>query len=356
MRAAARGLSLEVKHRAALPDELAGSTQLYGKPLPIRCEALKGSVAVAWGKLLAPALAMLTRRSSRSRAPVALRWLLALLWLCVPGLSVRLASAQGPVASEVGPSPVVVSSAVPSPAVENPAATMAPAAAATAERPATAAPQRRRTLALDLGVATRIPLSAGPELSLELPGRLLLQAHLGWMPGAYSRAITGALRGGGVYDEAVQSLINSTLESVSSSSLSAGWRPFSGAGLELFAGYTRISLSGSTSSSEVIPVVARDIARQLREELGLDVDLRLKSSVHALRTGLAWRWLMGEHIVLRASVEYMKAFASSSRLTISSSPELTGLAAPTAQQLLNSYYLRYVSLPLVGLSLSLRFG
>jgi hypothetical protein len=176
------------------------------------------------------------------------------------------------------------------------------------------------------------------------------------MPGAYSRAVTGTLRGSGLYDAAVQDLIDNTLDSVTTSSLSAGWRPFSGAGLELFAGYTHISLSGATTSSEVIPVVARDVARQLREELGLDVDLRLKSSVHAMRFGLGWRWVIARHVVVRASAEYMKAFASSSRLDIGSFSDLTGLAAPTVQQLLNDYYSKYVSLPLVGLSLGIRFG
>lgn len=260
---------------------------------------------------------MWTCLSSRSNAPSHLRWLFGLLCLCALGLATRQARAEGP---------------------------------------GSAAPERARPLALDLGVATRIPLSAGPELSLELPGRLLLQAHLGWMPGAYSRAVTGALRGSGLYDAAVQSLIDDTLDSVTTTSLSAGWRPFSSAGLELFAGYTNISLAGATSSSELIPIVARDVAQQLREELGLDVDLRLRSSVHAMRVGLGWRWLIARHVVVRANVEYMKAFASSSRLDIASFPEVTRLAAPTAQQLLNDYYVRYVSLPLVGLSLGIRFG
>ena len=174
------------------------------------------------------------------------------------------------------------------------------------------------------------------------------------MPGVYSRAVTGALRGGGLYDTATQALIDDALERVTTSSLSVGWRPFAGAGLELFAGYTHISLSGATSSGELIPVVSRDVARQLRSELGEDLELRLASSLHALRAGLGWRWLIARHIVVRASIEYMKAFASSSRLESDSFPNLTNLAAPVAQQLLNQHYVRYVSLPLFGLSLGVR--
>ncbi|MEY2934654.1 MAG: hypothetical protein RL033_5403 [Pseudomonadota bacterium] len=262
---------------------------------------------------------MPTRPSPRSKTVPRLCRSLALLCLCALGFSAREARAEGPDG---------------------------------------AAPERVRALAFDVGAATRIPLSAGPEISLELPGRLLLQGHLGWMPGAYSRAVTGALRGGGLYDAAVQTLIDNTLDRVTTSSLSAGWRPFSGAGLELFAGYTHISLSGATTSSEVLPVVSREVGRQLRDELGLDVKLRLNSSLHAMRFGLGWRWLIASHIVVRASAEYMKAFASSSRLDIDSNTrfDLTDLAAPTAQQLLNTHYLKYVSLPLFGLSLGIRFS
>lgn len=281
---------------------------------------------------------MSTRSFRRSNISSLLRWLLGLLCLCALGLAARDARAERAGASV--------------------SAANASATGVAAEAPAAAAAPKRRGWpgALDLGIGTRIPLSAGPELSLELPGRLLLQGHLGWMPEAYSRAVTGALRGSGLYDETVEALIDNALGKVSTTSISAGWRPFEGAGLELFAGYTRISLSGSTTSSDVIPVVARDVARQLREELGLDAELRLKSSVHAVRVGLGWRWLIGSHVVLRASAEYMKAFASSSRLDISSSPDVTSLAAPVTQQLLNDYYLTYVSLPLVGLSLSFRLS
>jgi hypothetical protein len=262
---------------------------------------------------------MPTRPSSRSKTLPRLCRSLALLCLCALGFAAREARAEGPDG---------------------------------------AAPERARPLALDVGAATRIPLSAGPEISVELPGRLLLQGHLGWMPGAYSRAVTGALRGGGLYDAAVQTLIDNTLDRVTTASLSAGWRPFAGSGLELFAGYTHVSLSGATTSGEVLPVVSREVARELRDELGVDVKLRLNSSLHAMRVGLGWRWLIADHIVVRASAEYMKAFASSSRLDIDSNTrfDLTDLAAPTAQQLLNEHYLKYVSLPLFGLSLGIRFS
>jgi len=227
-------------------------------------------------------------------------------------------------------------------------------AEARAEQLGNSASAQTRAVAFDLAASTRVPLSVGPELSLELPGRVLLQGHLGWMPGLYSRAVSGALRDGGLYGAAVQALIDDTLQSVTTSSLSAGWRPFPGAGLELFAGYTHISLSGATRSGAVISVLSRDVAQELRTELGEEADLRLASSLHAMRAGLGWRWLIARHIVVRASIEYMKAFASSSRLESDSFPNLTNLAAPVAQQLLNQHYVRYVSLPLFGLSLGVR--
>src|SRR5688572_19497703 len=64
--------------------------------------------------------------------------------------------------------------------------------------PATPASLRGPAFAADVMVTTLIPLSLGPELSVELPGRVLAQVHLGWMPELYSNAITGALEDAGV--------------------------------------------------------------------------------------------------------------------------------------------------------------
>jgi hypothetical protein len=215
-------------------------------------------------------------------------------------------------------------------------------------------PERVEPPALDLTATTRVPLSLGPELGLELPGRVLLQAHLGWMPELYSRTLSGALQGAGAYDAATAAVIDTTLDSVASLRLAAGWRPFAASGLELLGGYTRITLAGATNTSEVLPLLSREAAARVRAEVGV-LDLRLSSSIHAFSVGLGWRWMFAGQIVVRASLEYLQAFSSDSSLQIGSDRRLTQLAAPSVQSLLGQYYLQYVKVPLVGLCLGYRF-
>jgi hypothetical protein len=152
----------------------------------------------------------------------------------------------------------------------------------------------------------------------------------------------------------VAAVIDAALESVTTLRLVGGWRPFSGTGLELLAGYTHVSISGAASTSEVLPLVSREAAARVRAEVG-DLDLRLASSIHAFTVGAGWRWLVARQIVIRASIEYMQAFATRSSLEIDSSVELTRLAAPTAQSLLNQHYLEYIKVPLIGLCVGYRF-
>lgn len=215
-------------------------------------------------------------------------------------------------------------------------------------------PNRLRPPGLDLMASTWVPLSAGPELTAELPGRVLLSAHVGWMPGIYSRTLTDALADAGAYDPAVGSLIDGALDSAVTWRLAAGWRPFERAGLELSVGYAYVSLDGSTNTAEVEPVVSEEIAERLREEIG-DTNVTLTSSIHNVMLSVGWRWLIADQVVVRANLGYMQAFASDSSLDIESSEELTELAAPYVDSVLHANYTRYIRVPVVGLGVGYRF-
>jgi hypothetical protein len=212
----------------------------------------------------------------------------------------------------------------------------------------------RRPFALDLNAATFIPLSVGPELDLELPGRVLAQVHLGWMPELYSRTLTGALQDAGVYDDAVGALIDGALESATTWRLAAGWRPFDGLGLELTLGYVHVSLAGSTSSGEIAPLVSADLAERLISEIG-NTGIHVDSQLHHVTAALGWRWLIAKRFVIVANVGYLQAFASNSSLRIDGFAELTRLAAPTVDAVLHDYYMRYIKVPVVGIALGYRF-
>jgi hypothetical protein len=224
------------------------------------------------------------------------------------------------------------------------------------DRAELAPPQRHWTepFALDLSATTWVPLSVGPELSLELPGRVLLQAHVGWMPELYSQALTDSLEDAGVYDADIGNLVDGAVRGATTWRLAAGWRPFENAGLELTAGYAHVALDGATNTSELIPLVPPDVAEELSAEVG-EVDINLDSSIHHFTIAAGWRWLIADHLVIRANLGYLQSFASSSRLDIESRPDLTSLAAPTVESVLHEQYMRYIKVPVVGLGVGYRF-
>jgi hypothetical protein len=221
--------------------------------------------------------------------------------------------------------------------------------------PSGATPAGAYPFALDLSAVTWIPLSVGPELSFELPGRVLAQVHLGWMPELYSNTLTNSLEDAGVYDSEISDLVDGAVRGATTWRLSAGWRPFPRAGLELTLGYAHVALDGATNSDEVIPLVPDDVADEISAEVGNDVDVNLDSSIHHVTVGVGWRWLIADHLVIRANVGYLQAFASDSKLDIQGRPDLTGLAAPTVESVLHDHYMRYVKIPVVGLGVGYRF-
>jgi hypothetical protein len=207
---------------------------------------------------------------------------------------------------------------------------------------------------LDLSASTWVPLSVGPELTVELPGRLLAQVHLGWMPEFYSHTMTSALEDAGAYDAEVGDLVDGVVQGATTWRISAGWRPFERAGLELTVGYAHVALDGATRTSELIPFVPADDADELNEEIG-DIGIDLDSSIHHVTIAAGWRWLIADHLVIRANVGYLQAFASDSKLDIEGRPDLTDLAAPTVESVLHDHYMRYIKIPVVGLGVGYRF-
>jgi len=208
--------------------------------------------------------------------------------------------------------------------------------------------------ALDLTATTWIPLSIGPEVSVELPGRILAQLHVGWMPGLYSSTLTSTLADAGVYDQRVGALIDGSLDGATTWRAAAGWRPFPNSGFEVTVGYAHIAIDGSTTTGELSPLVDEQLAERLIAEVG-DTGVHLHSSIHNFTLAAAWRWLIADQVVVRASLGYMQTFDSSSTVKIDAFPELTRLAAPTVRELLHDNYMHYGKFPVVGLAVGYRF-
>jgi len=160
---------------------------------------------------------------------------------------------------------------------------------------------------LDLGAATVFPLLVGGEVTAELPGRLLAQLDVGWLPGGYARAI-GGIASAFQADALTVDLLERGLAGSPVVRVSLGLRPFKRAGLELFGGYSRVALGADISASTVVEAVTGHPLP------GNDITAHVSSTLHALHGTLGWRSVIADHVVLRFSVGYLRAVGTSTAI------------------------------------------
>jgi len=209
-------------------------------------------------------------------------------------------------------------------------------------------------LFFDLAADTVVPIALGGGASLEVPGRILLQGDLGWMPPGYGAAVNGLVQSFGAYDPSVGALVSGALDGAFVARLSAGWRPFPETSFEITGGYTYIGLHGSVSASDVAPALGGQVAVGLAAQPIQD-PIELSSHLHNFHVALGWRWVVWDHLLIRATIGYLQTLGSSSSVTIPGQPELTALANPVVNETLGAIYKSYVKLPFVGLAAGYRF-
>ena len=198
----------------------------------------------------------------------------------------------------------------------------------------------------------------GAQATLELPYRFLVQGEIGVLPAAYLNGIDGVLTRSGVYDATTSALVRSSIQSSLVVRASAGFRPFSDHGLEIMGGYTLASLGGGVSARTAIEAVS---GVALPTALP-DAQIQLQTTIHALHVSLGWRWVIADHVVVRASLAYLQSVGSSSSLalpsTLAALPGVTTVVDQVNQIVdtkMNDTYTKYAKLPVVGLSLGYRF-
>jgi hypothetical protein len=167
-------------------------------------------------------------------------------------------------------------------------------------------------VALDLAVGTEFPLSVGGEATLELPGRLLAQMHVGWLPSAYVRTLNGLATKAGWYGQQTASVIESTIDGAYVLRPAVGWRPVASSGFEIWAGYTHVRLDGGTSPREL------EEAGVVDEMPGGSRRIPVHGRLHAVQALIGWSFLPTEDVVLRAGIGYTKVLGADVKVKSSS--------------------------------------
>ena len=198
----------------------------------------------------------------------------------------------------------------------------------------------------------------GAQATLELPYRLLVQGEVGVLPAAYIGGIDGVLTGSGAYSAAMSGLVRGTVQSSLVVRASAGFRPFADHGLEIMGAYTLASLSGEGSASQAFEAVSGSAMPAAIP----DAQVKLQSTIHSVHVSLGWRWVVADHFVVRASLAYLQSVASSSSFTVPATLSAIPGVAKRVEQVnqvvdatLSEAYMKYVKMPVVGLSLGYRF-
>ncbi|MCA9623054.1 MAG: hypothetical protein KC731_28745, partial [Myxococcales bacterium] len=207
---------------------------------------------------------------------------------------------------------------------------------------------------VDLALSAQAPLSLGAMAGLELPARLLVELEVGWMPPAFGSAIGGLVQSFGGFDSTIGQLVDEAFDDAVVVRASGGWRPFSSAGFFLFGGYTYVGLSGSITPAKIASVAGDSFASQVAAQV-ITQDVNVSSQLHNFHVGLGWRWVVWDHLVIRASLAYMQTLGSSSSVETPQAPAVGNAATPIVDEELSAIYGTYVKLPVIGLAAGYRF-
>jgi len=269
-------------------------------------------------------------------------------------------SAPAYVAPPPAPVPAVTYDVPAAPASAN-APAFAPAAPDGRDTVAPAAEKAERGFHLDVGFGTELPISVGGVVTAEVPGRILLQLGLGFMPHGYAYAIDGFLTSVHAYDQTVSNVIRDALGNSFVLRAGAGWRPFKDHGFEITAGYTLMALGGATTAGDVInAVLAEGGSSQRVPASAMSAEIPLSATLHNFHASLGWRWLMADdHVVVRASLSYIQCLASNVGVSLAGMGGQAAAAEGTVNQALNGYlspyFTTYAKAPTMGLSAAYRF-
>lgn len=220
---------------------------------------------------------------------------------------------------------------------------------------------------VDLGLGSELPVQAGLQGVVELPGRLRVGASLGRVPSVVLNGATGIASAAGVLDADSESALHDSLLGSRVLGASLGWRPFARSGLWLTGDYRSVRVNASAGTElleaafdlELGAVSTGELA--LEPALGQAVQDPFSVSFRAQLVGgtIGHDWVLADRLVFRLSAGAVGLVGGTTWVEAGESAPENGpeqAAADQADEELDGLYAPRFLSPTVGLGIAWRFG
>lgn len=148
---------------------------------------------------------------------------------------------------------------------------------------------------------THAPIDAGIQVGLELPIGLRFFGGYGVMPSMYRELITATAASS--VDDGTRALVENAFDDGNAWRVAVGIRPFKSLGFYLDAGYSRVTLSGSATASELTGLS------------GLSADsYNAQTSIDMWLVELGYQAMIADRVVLGVGLGAMGTFGSKTEI------------------------------------------
>lgn len=189
-----------------------------------------------------------------------------------------------------------------------------------------------------VGVETIVPVDIGAVAEVDLPWRLALAFHVGFVPPTYVDAITAV-----VDDPAATEILNQNLQSALT--LGAELRGRLWRGLWLGTGFRWFGLQGGLVGCDVLEIaLGQDLCTAEQEAAGM-LHIDIASQIYALSFSLGWQFHPRPFLGFYVGASFFLGVGSTTE---------TNARFPRTDAALKAYldelYRTYIKIPAIGLS------
>ncbi|MCA9607598.1 MAG: hypothetical protein KC619_18450 [Myxococcales bacterium] len=162
---------------------------------------------------------------------------------------------------------------------------------------------------LDLTAQTSLPISVGIEAQLQTPIGLFATLSVGHTPNAYLSMLADVVQGTGAFGDDIRPLIDEGIANGAwNVRVGVGLNPIEG--LELSFGYTYLGANSTVTRRAIESATGQRIPYRGMNEAPLGMEM------HALHGRIGYRFLVEDHLVIRAAIGWTHGIGMSAHLDV----------------------------------------